>query len=186
MTTNLYAIHKEMTYNLDKAMKEYNLSKKNNNNIETPEIKELGYKVNELYSEYRNFTNKYRREQIFNEDNKEAYYKEHNNREKSRDNIITLGPYKISMMCMESLPCQHYVLLPDGKEKLMYSSDIDEMLQKNNLSHPHFNGWKKFQDERTLGTNVPNLGEIHGISRTEKSQESNNNISIISTCFSCK
>ena len=57
------------------------------------------------------------------------------------DFCYKIGKYKISSMCYQSYPCQHYV--DDGTNvKMMSGVEIYRMLHAENLSHEHFDKYK--------------------------------------------
>ncbi len=54
-----------------------------------------------------------------------------------------VGKYKISGLCLESYPCQHYIWTSDTKCELLYGTKILNLLEKEGISDEHFNKYKK-------------------------------------------
>lgn len=54
-----------------------------------------------------------------------------------------VGEYEISKICLQSIPCIHFVrkIGKDGGEQ-MTGTEIYKLLEKNGLSHEHFNCYK--------------------------------------------
>ena len=59
----------------------------------------------------------------------------------------TYGNYEISNICLESYPCQHYVIdKKTGNKKLLLGTDILALLDKENIKNitdTHFEMYRK-------------------------------------------
>ena len=65
----------------------------------------------------------------------------------------TIGAYQVSVVCLQTYPCKHYVHFKNGGSKLMLASDIYRMLQTDGISDKHFDEYAEFvrkQDDPTL------------------------------------
>ncbi len=62
------------------------------------------------------------------------------------DKYYTVGKYKISLICLQSYPCKHYIMdttVTPEKTILQGAVDIYLMLEKEGLSHEHFDYCKE-------------------------------------------
>lgn len=169
MSVNLENNLNELRKKLNEAERKYISAKKNNNGIETPEIIQLKCELVEALNDFRTFKNKH-----------DIFLNERKKTEKPKELLgwIIIGQYKISLSCEESFPCVHKICFPDGKIENLNASDIDELLQKDNLFHPHFNGWKKFQD-------LSKQDMKRYIESKKEERKNKENTLSISSCFSC-
>lgn len=54
-----------------------------------------------------------------------------------------VGEYQISHLCLQSIPCNHYVII-NGKKSTLSGVTIYNMLKKDGLSHQHFNEYSNY------------------------------------------
>ncbi len=49
------------------------------------------------------------------------------------------GKYRISNICLQSYPCQHYVIDKEsGEERRLFGTDVLRLLDKENIQSSHF------------------------------------------------
>jgi hypothetical protein len=63
-------------------------------------------------------------------------------------NYRTVGPYQISNTCLQTYPCQHTVIFPDGTSRRMWGDKIYTMLREENLSDSEFDNYAEFIQKR--------------------------------------
>lgn len=54
-----------------------------------------------------------------------------------------IGEYQISHLCLESMPCQHHVII-NGIKSTLSGVTIYNMLKKDGLTHQHFNEYSNY------------------------------------------
>ncbi len=54
-----------------------------------------------------------------------------------------VGEYQISHLCLQSMPCQHHVII-NGKKSTLSGVTIYNMLKKDGLTHQHFNEYSNY------------------------------------------
>jgi hypothetical protein len=95
-------------------------------------------------------------------------------------NYRNVGPYQISTICLQTYPCQHNVIFPDGTHRLMYGDKIYTMLREDNLSDSEFDKYAEFIRKRD--TFIPeeiaerNLQEEKNAKKQKAKEEETNNI----------
>jgi hypothetical protein len=74
-----------------------------------------------------------------------------------------VGKYKISNLCLESYPCQHFVYTDDGEPPTrMRGDEIYYMLKKDGLSSSHFDKYFSHAEcKYSITTNrIPTVQEL--------------------------
>ena len=60
-----------------------------------------------------------------------------------------IGKYKVSEICLETYPCQHYVEdTSTGHKFRIFGHNFYTMLENEGLSHEHFNRYKEFIEKK--------------------------------------
>jgi hypothetical protein len=78
--------------------------------------------------------------------------------ENEETDVYVIGEYKISSQCRNSVHCQHIVFLNNGATKcVLNGKQIQEMLERKGLSHPHFERFRlaKCPEDRFRITKYP-------------------------------
>jgi hypothetical protein len=64
-----------------------------------------------------------------------------------------VGDYKIGKLCYQSYPCHHTIVnLSTNKSEFLNAIEIYKILEKDSLSHPHFNYCKELIRQREYPT----------------------------------
>jgi hypothetical protein len=78
--------------------------------------------------------------------------------ENEETDVYVIGEYKISSQCRNSVLCQHIVFLNNGATRcVLNGKQIQEMLERKGLSHPHFERFRitKYPEDEFLQAPSP-------------------------------